>query len=191
MQQGVKQNIKKNSSYYLTLTVVGWVDVFTRNNHKDALIDSLRYCIKNKGLNVYAYCLMSNHLHMVVNCNEPFQLKDVVRDFKRHTVKTIIGQIINAPESRREWMLREFAAEGDKNARNKTYKFWQSGNHAIELFTEKFVWEKINYIHNNPVKEKFVKNPQEWLYSSASNYWYGEGLLEEVQCLAPRLQTVR
>ena len=191
MQQGVKQNIKKNSSYYLTLTVVGWVDVFTRNNHKDALIDSLRYCIKNKGLNVYAYCLMSNHLHMVVNCNEPFQLKDVVRDFKRHTVKTIIGQIINAPESRREWMLREFAAEGDKNARNKTYKFWQSGNHAIELFTEKFVWEKINYIHNNPVKEKFVKKPQEWLYSSASNYWYGEGLLEEVQCLAPRLQTVR
>jgi REP element-mobilizing transposase RayT len=191
MQQGVKQNIKKNSSYYLTLTVVGWVDVFTRNNHKDALIDSLRYCIKNKGLNVYAYCLMSNHLHMVVNCNEPFQLKDVVRDFKRHTVKTIIGQIINAPESRREWMLREFAEEGDKNARNKTYKFWQSGNHAIELFTEKFVWEKINYIHNNPVKEKFVKNPQEWLYSSASNYWYGEGLLEEVRCLAPRLQTVR
>ena len=191
MQQGVKQNIKKNSSYYLTLTVVGWVDVFTRNNHKDALIDSLRYCIKNKGLNVYAYCLMSNHLHMVVNCNEPFQLKDVVRDFKRHTVKTIIGQIINAPKSRREWILREFAAEGDKNARNKTYKFWQSGNHAIELFTEKFVWEKIIYIHNNPVKEKFVKNPQEWLYSSASNYWYGEGLLEEVYCLAPRLQTVR
>ena len=191
MQQGVKHNIKKNTSYYLTLTVVGWVDVFTRNSHKDALIESLRYCIKNKGLNVYAYCLMSNHLHMVANCNEPFQLKDVIRDFKRHTVKTIIDQIINKPESRREWMLREFEAAADKTDRNKTYKFWKSGNHAIELFTEKFVWEKINYIHNNPVKEKYVKNPQEWLYSSASNYWYGEGLLEEVQCLTPRLKTVR
>ena len=191
MQQGVKHNIKKNTSYYLTLTVVGWVDVFTRQSHKDALIESLRYCIKNKGLNVYAYCLMTNHLHMVVNCNEPFQLKDVIRDFKRHTVKTIIDQIINKPESRREWMLREFAEAGDKNARNKTYKFWKSGNHAIELFTEKFVWEKINYIHNNPVKEKFVKNPQQWLYSSASNYWFGKGLLEEVQCLTPRLKTVR
>ena len=191
MQQGVKHNIKKNTSYYLTLTVVGWVDVFTRNSHKDALIESLRYCIKNKGLNVYAYCLMTNHLHMVVNCNEPFQLKDVIRDFKRHTVKTIIDQIINKPESRREWMLREFQAAADKTDRNKTYKFWKSGNHAIELFTEKFVWEKINYIHNNPVKEKYVKNPQEWLYSSASNYWYGEGLLEEVQCLTPRLKTVR
>ena len=191
MQQGVKHNIKKNTSYYLTLTVVGWVDVFTRQSHKDALIESLRYCIKNKGLNVYAYCLMTNHLHMVVNCNEPFQLKDVIRDFKRHTVKTIIDQIINKPESRREWMLREFEAAADKTDRNKTYKFWKSGNHEIELFTEKFVWEKINYIHNNPVKEKYVKNPQEWLYSSASNYWYGEGLLEEVQCLTPRLKTVR
>jgi hypothetical protein len=191
MQQGVKHNIKKNTTYYLTLTVVGWVDVFTRHNHKDALIESLRYCIKNKGLNVYAYCLMTNHLHMVANCNEPFQLKDVIRDFKRHTVKTIIDQIINKPESRREWMLREFTEAGDKNARNKTYKFWKTGNHAIELFTEKFVWEKINYIHNNPVKEKFVKNPQDWLYSSASNYWYGEGLLEEVQCLTPRLRIVR
>ena len=191
MQQGVKHNIKKNTSYYLTLTVVGWVDVFTRNSHKHALIESLRYCIKNKGLNVYAYCLMTNHLHMVVNCNEPFQLKDVIRDFKRHTVKTIIDQIINKPESRREWMLREFEAAADKTDRNKTYKFWKSGNHAIELFTEKFVWEKINYIHNNPIKEKYVKNPQEWLYSSASNYGYGEGLLDEVQCLTPRLKTVR
>ena len=191
MQQGVKHNIKKNSSYYVTLTVVGWIDVFTRNNHKEALIDSLRYCIKNKGLNVYAYCLMSNHLHMVVNCNEPFQLKDTIRDFKRHTVKTIISQIINEPESRREWMLKEFEEEGAKKDRNKTYKFWKSGNHAIELFSEKFVWQKINYIHNNPVKEKFVKNPQDWLYSSASNYWNGEGLLEKVYCLDPMLITVR
>jgi REP element-mobilizing transposase RayT len=191
MQQGVKHNIKKNSSYYVTLTVVGWIDVFTRNNHKEALIDSLRYCIKNKGLNIYAYCLMSNHLHMVVNCNEPFQLKDTIRDFKRHTVKTIISQIINEPESRREWMLKEFAEEGAKKDRNKTYKFWKSGNHAIELFSEKFVWQKINYIHNNPVKEKSVKNPQDWLYSSASNYWNGEGLLEEVYCLDPMLINVR
>lgn len=191
MQQGVKHNIKKNSSYYLTLTVVGWIDVFTRKSHKDALIESLRFCIKNKGLNVYAFCLMSNHLHMIVNCNEPFQLSDVIRDFKRHIVKKIIHQIINEPESRRGWMLRQFEEEGDKNARNKTYKFWKTGNHAIELFSEEFVWQKINYIHNNPVKANFVKNPQDWIYSSASNYYCGEGILDEVHCLAPRLQIIR
>lgn len=189
MRQGIKHTIKKNSSYYLTLTVVDWIDVFTRKNHKDALIVALRYCIKNKGLNVYAYCLMSNHLHLIVNCNEPFQLSDTIRDFKRHTVKKILSQIVNEPESRREWLLKGFQEAGDKNARNKTYKFWQTGNHAIELYNEKFVWDKINYIHNNPVEEKFVKRPEEWIYSSASNYWLGEGILEEVFCLAPRLQT--
>jgi len=190
MQQGIKHTIKKNSSYFLTLTVVGWVDVFTRKNHKDAIIDSLRYCIKNKGLNVYAYCLMTNHLHLIVNCNEPFQLSDVIRDFKRHTVKTIIHQILNEPESRREWLLREFRQAGDQNSRNKTYKFWQTGNHAIELFNEKFVWDKINYIHNNPVEEEFVLKSEEWIYSSASNYYFERGILSEVSCLAPRLQTV-
>ncbi len=191
MQQGVKQNIKKNSSYFLTLTVVEWLDVFSRKNHKDAIIDSLRHCIKQKGLNVYSYCLMTNHLHLIVNCNEPFQLSNVIRDFKRHTVKTIIHQIINEPESRRKWLLREFQEAGEQNSRNKSYKFWQTGNHAIELFNEKFVWDKINYIHKNPVEEKFVINPEEWIYSSASNYLLGTGILEEVHCLESRLQTIR
>ena len=102
MNRGVKHTVKKNATYYLTLTVVNWVDVFTRKNHKQAVVDSLRYCIHNKGLNVYAWCLMSNHLHLIANCDEPFQLNDVIRDFKRHTVKKILFQVINEPESRRE-----------------------------------------------------------------------------------------
>lgn len=170
MNKGVKHTIKKNASYYLTLTVINWVDVFTRKNHKQVIVDSLRYCIQNKGLNVYAWCLMSNHLHLIVNCDEPYQLKDVIRDFKRHTVKQIIFQIINEPESRREWLLREFKQEGQKSTRNKEYKFWKVGSHAIELYSEKFVWEKINYVHNNPVSEQYVRNPQDWVFSSASNY---------------------
>ncbi|WP_336246118.1 transposase [Paracrocinitomix mangrovi] len=108
IKQGVKHTIKKNGSYYLTLTIVEWIDVFTRKNHKDAIIQSLRYCIEHKGLNVYAYCLMTNHLHLIVNCNEPFELKNTIRDFKRHTVKQILFQIQNEPESRREWMMELF-----------------------------------------------------------------------------------
>lgn len=99
MGSGNKQTIKTNGSYYLTLTVVGWIDVFTRKNHKDAIIDSLRYCIQNKGLSVYSYCLMSNHLHLVVNTNGNFELKDVIRDFKKFSAKKILDQIKNEPES--------------------------------------------------------------------------------------------
>jgi REP element-mobilizing transposase RayT len=191
MKQGVKHTIKKNSSYFITLTVVGWIDVFTRKNHKDAIIESLRYCIANKGLNIYSFCLMSNHLHLIANCNEPFELKDVIRDFKKFSAKKIVNQIINKPESRREWMLNEFSKAANESTKHKSFKFWQTGNHAIELFNEKFIWDKINYIHNNPVEEGYVSNDFEWIYSSANNYHEKESILPEVYCIPLRLQTIK
>jgi putative transposase len=183
MQQGVKHTIKKNASYYITMTVVGWIDVFTRKNHRDAITDSLRYCIKNKGLNVYAYCLMTNHFHMIVNTNEPFELKDVIRDFKKFSAKKILFQIMNEPESRREWMLNEFRKAASESSKHKTFKFWKVGNHAIELYTERFVWIRINYIHKNPVADGFVDSPEDWRYSSDGNYLGKETVLPEVCCL--------
>ncbi len=190
MRSGIKHTIKTNGSYYLTMTVVDWIDVFTRKNHKDAIIDSLRFCIKNKGLSVYSYCLMPNHLHLIVNTNGSTELKNVIRDFKKFTAKKVLDQIKNEPESRREWMLQKFEKAGEVSSKHKNYKFWQTGNHAIELFSERFTWDKINYIHNNPVEEGFVSNAADWRYSSASNYQNEESLLEEVYCLTPRLQTV-
>lgn len=76
--------------------------------------------------------------------------------------------------------MKIFREEAKTSTRNENLKFWQTGNHAIELYSEKFTWDKINYIHNNPVEEQFVKKPEDWLYSSASNYVMGEGLLKEV-----------
>lgn len=135
------------------MTVVSWVDVFTHVNHKNCIIEALKYCIQNKGLNVYAFCIMPNHIHMVANTNPPFELQNTIRDFKKFTSKKIISQIKNEPESKREWMLKIFREAGLNNHKIKDYKFWQDGSHAIELFTEKFVWQKINYIHRNPVKQ--------------------------------------
>jgi putative transposase len=123
----------------------------------------------------------------MVNTNEPFHLKDVMRDLKKFTSKKILEQIQEEPESRRDWMLSIFASNAGR--KHSEFRFWQEGNHAIELFSEKFVWDKINYIHNNPVAAGFVKNPQEWLYSSASNYYGLESMLT-VECLPQRLITV-
>jgi REP element-mobilizing transposase RayT len=190
MRQGVKQNIKDNKSYYLTMTVGHWVDLFSRKAQRDLFISSLRYCIKNKGLNVYAYCVMSNHVHLIVNCNEPFVLKDTIRDLKKYTAKAAIQEMINGDESRRLWMLEIFNREGKKDPKNKTYKVWQKGNHAIELYSEKFTWIKINYIHQNPVEAGFVRYPDQWLYSSACNYAEKEDLiLKEVTCIPQPLTT--
>lgn len=178
MQQGQKQNLKSDKAYYITMTVVGWLDVFTRKNHRDVLIESLKYCQKEKGLIIYAYVIMSNHIHMIVQTSEPHQIKDTIRDFKKFTSKKILFQIQNEPESRREWMLKIFEDEAEQSKKHKTYKFWQVGNHAIEVFTEKFIWDKINYIHENPVRAGLVKQQWDWVYSSASNYQDEESVLE-------------
>lgn len=186
MRQGIKHTI--NKSYYLTMTVVRWIDLFSRKSQRGIFVDSLKHCFEHKGLNVYAYCIMTHHVHLTVNSDEPFMLSDTIRDLKRFTSKAAIREIINGKDSRREWLLESFQQEGAADPKNKTVKVWQNGNHAIELYSEKFTWDKINYIHNNPVEAGFVTYPDQWLYSSASNYSEKENLiLKEIICIPPRL----
>jgi putative transposase len=186
--RGFHYNIRKDKSYFMTMTVVDWIDLFTRVNHKLLIIDSLKYCQENKGLNIFGWCLMSSHLHLLANAMHPHQLDDVVRDFKRHTSKHLIEQIKSAPESRREWLLERFKLAGKMHPKNKSYKVWRDKNHAIELFTEKVTWQKLNYIHRNPVVAQIVAREQDYLYSSARNYYGLESVLK-IDCLTPPVIT--
>lgn len=160
----------EDKAYFVTLTTVDWIDVFTRVNHKKLIADSLNYCIKNKGLAVFAYCLMPSHLHMICRVDGKGLLSDVIRDFKTFTSKKIIEQIQEESESRREWMLNYFAKACAHLKRAQKYKVWQDGNQAKEIFSNSFLYEKLEYIHNNPVKDLIVEKPWEYLYSSARNY---------------------
>jgi REP element-mobilizing transposase RayT len=95
--------INQNGLHYLTLTTVGWVDVFTRVDYRDVLIESLNYCQKHKGLVINAYVIMSNHVHLICYAKEGYRLSDILRDFKTFTSKTITKDIIqNTTESRSE-----------------------------------------------------------------------------------------
>jgi len=157
-------------AYFVTLTVVDWVDVFTRKNHKLKLVESLIYCQQHKGLEIYGWCLMSSHLHLIAKavCNQT--LPDILRDFKKYTAKAIIQQILDDPESRKEWMLARFKYKGKYLKRIVDNKFWQDGNHAEIIFSNNFFYQKLNYIHNNPVVEMIVMNPEDYYFSSARNY---------------------
>ena len=84
---------EKDGIYFLTSTIVGWVDVFTRQAYRDIILDSFVYCRKNKNLNVHAYVIMSNHLHWLASAKPGFELDAVVRDFKKHTSKEIVKAI--------------------------------------------------------------------------------------------------
>lgn len=95
-------------AFFITLTTVGWVDIFTRLNQKFIISDSLKHCQVNKGLEIYAYCLMSSHLHLFCKATNGFILSDLIRDFKKFTSKKIVQTIKDQPESRREWILDYF-----------------------------------------------------------------------------------
>ena len=160
----------KDKPYYLTLTVINWIDVFTRTNQKLLITNSLDYCIKNKGLVVYAYVIMPNHIHMICKAEGEQELSEILRDFKTYTSKKIIEQIEEEPESRKDWMLKFFSEACSHLKRNQNYKVWQDGNQAKEIFSTAFLYEKLEYIHNNPVKDMIVEKPEDYLFSSARNY---------------------
>lgn len=167
----------KEGLYFLTSTVVDWVDVFTRPVYRYIIIDSLKYWINEKGLELYAWVIMSNHIHLVAASKKGFDLSDTMRDFKKHTSKQITAAILSENESRKEWMMNRFEYAGKNDNKIKYYKFWQDGNEAKPINNFEFLKQKIDYIHNNPVKAEIVEYPEQYKFSSAIDYAGGKGLL--------------
>jgi len=133
-------------------------------------LDSLRFCQGNKGLEIYAWCIMSNHVHLIIGTSQ-MPMQYILRDLKKYTSVKIIEAIKeNQQESRKEWLLWMFERAGKKNPNNTNYQFWQQDNHPIELSNNEMMIQKLNYIHQNPVEEGIVLSSEAYLYSSAKNY---------------------
>ena len=164
--------------YFETFIIVDWVDIFIRPAYKQVIADSLTYCQQHKGLEIYAFCLMTNHLHLLVAAQPDTNLPDIIRDFKKHTNKQIIKLISEENESRRDWILYRFKYHAKFNNRIKDYKVWQDGYHGIACDRPDILLQKLDYIHNNPVIAEIVFEPEHYLYSSAINYAGGKGIIE-------------
>jgi len=165
--------------YFVTDTVVDWVDIFSRSNYRHIIIESLQYCQKEKGLIIYAWVLMTNHMHMIVGSNGINKVSDIIRDFKKFTSKKILQTLLDeGTESRREWMLNRFEYSGKNDKKITNYRFWQEGNDAQEIFLNDYFNQKLNYIHENPVKAEIVNRAEDYRYSSAVDWAGGKGLLE-------------
>ncbi|MFZ7170502.1 MAG: REP-associated tyrosine transposase, partial [Bacteroidota bacterium] len=165
--------------YFVTFSVVNWIDVFTRNTYKDILLDSIRHCQKEKGLVVHAWVIMTNHVHMIISKNSLRVLPDIMRDLKKFTAYKNIGAIMESPqESRREWMFKLFKQAGENNSNNTNWQFWQQDNHPIELTDATMQEQRLNYIHENPVRAGFVYKAEDYVYSSACDYGGTKGLLD-------------
>ncbi len=135
------------------------------------MIDSWLYCRDNKGLEIYGWCIMTSHVHLIIGTTEA-DMQDILRDMKKHTSQQLRQAIENHPqESRREWMLWMMKRAGRKNSNNTNFQLWQQDNHPIELSTHKMLHQKLDYIHHNPVDAGLVEKPEDYLYSSARNYY--------------------
>jgi len=165
--------------HFISFATVGWVDVFTRREYKDILVESLSYCQKEKGLELYSWVIMSNHVHLIARAKEGFKLSNILRDFKKYTSKEMLKVIIDNPqESRKEWMISIFKNAGEYNSNNKNHQFWRQDNKPIELYSSDVIETKINYIHQNPVVEGIVEQAKDYLYSSAKDYSGEKGVLK-------------
>jgi putative transposase len=168
----------QTKSYFVSFAVVYWLDVFIRNEYRDILLGSLRFCQKEKGLEIYAWCIMTSHVHLIIGTNKE-KLENIMRDFKSHTSRELKKAIKNnIQESRKEWLLWMMERAGKKNSNNKSFQFWQQDNHPIELWDNYMMEQKLNYIHENPVIAGIVSKPEDYIYSSARDYAGEKGLLE-------------
>ena len=157
--------------HFVTFTVHQWVDtclsgrqVFTRSKYVDILIKSLKYCQAKKELEIYAWVIMSNHCHLIVRAKNE-NLSDIIRDFKKFTSKAIYRAIEdNNHESRKEWLLKVLKYE------DKIW-LWKKGYHGEEILSKDFYETKVTYLHMNPVRAGIVEKEEEYLLSSAGDFY--------------------
>ena len=164
--------------HFVSFSVIQWIDLFIRPQYAEVLIESLSYCQKEKGLIVYAWCIMPSHVHLIIGTRKD-PMQNILRDFKAFTsrrLKEVIRE--NKRESRKEWIVRMMRQAGKQNRNNRDWQLWQQHNHPIELSTNERLNQRLNYLHNNPVVAGFVDRPECWKYSSAGDYAGRKGLLE-------------
>ncbi len=157
------------AAYFVSFATVYWMDIFTRECYFQVLVDSVGFCRKEKGMELFAYCFMPSHVHLIFR-DDKENPSTLLRDFKKHTAKKMIASIQENPqESRKEWLLSMMKHAAKKKGNIAQYQFWQHHNKPIELWSSKVIKQKLDYIHNNPVESGFVTDPVDWKYSSARN----------------------
>ena len=167
--------------YFTTSTVIDWMDVFTRPKYKRIVVESLEYCQQKKSLDIYAWVLMTNHLHMIIGIRDGGPVGDFLRDFKKYTSKNIVKAIEeNQQESRKEWIIDRCRFRGSNDRKITNFNFWQDDNHVEQLNSYEFYKQKLDYIHHNPVRQEIVERAEDYLYSSARNYAGMKGLLDVI-----------
>jgi putative transposase len=152
--------------HFITSTVVSWLPVFTTTHRCDILVESLD-CRQHKGLKLYAWVILDNHIHAILGASD---LSRVMADFKRHTAQRLAQQLENENCA---WLLNQFEFFHRNYKTQSNRQFWQEGFHPQAITDDATMEQKLDYLHNNPVKRGLVAAPEHWRYSSAHEWLVG------------------
>ena len=140
--------------------------IFSLKEYRDIIVDSLNYCIAEKDLKVYAWVIMSIHVHLIITTkSDEGNISDIIRDFKKYTSKQIAKELQTINESRREWLLNVMSKDAQRIGRATNYKLWRDDNHAVCIDGKKIkINDRLHYIHENPVTNGLVFNDWDYVY---------------------------
>lgn len=161
--------------HFVTSSVVYWIPVFCRDDYFRILTDSLTFCVREKGLRIHAYVVMPNHFHLMCSQTDG-EISEVIRRLKTFTSRQIADML--EQDGRSSWLAAMRSAGARRRAE---VKVWQDEFHPEELRSERFFTQKLDYIHNNPVRAGYVDDPAEWKYSSAGFYYKGRESLVPIE----------
>ncbi len=132
------------AAHFITSTVVGWLPVFTKASRCDVLVESLKFCREHKGLTIYGWVIMENHLHAIVAADD---LSRVMTDFKRHTARRLFEMLEG---EKCDWLLNQFAYLRARHKVESDHQFWQEGFHPQAIADDRMMEQKLDYLHAIP-----------------------------------------
>ncbi len=156
----------------MTCTILNWLPIFTRKESVEILLDSLKYLQKKENLKLYAYVILENHIHLIVQSDD---VAKSMRHFKSFTAKALLNLL---QKENAQTLLKQFQFYKKSHKSDKTYQLWQEGYQPKLIQTDTMMLSKIQYIHENPVKRGYVDDAIHWRYSSARDYEGVSGLIE-------------
>jgi len=175
-----KPMVPRDACYFLTLNVVDKIDVFVRPVYKGVIVDALNHFIETQGVVVYAWCLMSSHLHLLIRIKEGYGPAYFERDFKKFTTPEIIKAIEMEMDPRRNWMIQRFEDFSKSLKRIEKFNVWQNCSSPLRIDSSQpgLLYDHIDHIHENPLRERIVESPESYLFSSARDYAGMKGLVK-------------
>ena len=160
--------------HFCTATIRHWLPLFARPEVAGIILGSWRFLQQDSGFALYGYVIMENHLHLVARSQD---LGLDIQRFKSYSAKRILARLQSQHE---EGLLRLLAATGEQRRTGSQYQVWEEGSHPQLIENPAVMVQKLEYIHNNPVRRGYVDLPEHWRYSSARSYAGQEGLIEVV-----------